>query len=215
MPIPCPPVESISIIKRSAGQSPVAAAAYQSGERLHSDYDNQQKYYPAKCGIVHAEILLPPNAPPEFQNRNTLWNSVEKIEKQKNSQLARRIVVALPREFSHEQQIELLREYCRGQFVEKGIIVRNPMNRRYNDKINAGHSVVRQFLYRSKSMQTKAILEAYPDVLTAKDIQSILHISRSNAYSLINSGELKILHIGKRKLALKAELIRWMERNSF
>lgn len=30
---------NIRIIQRSKGQSAIAAAAYQSGERLHSDYD--------------------------------------------------------------------------------------------------------------------------------------------------------------------------------
>lgn len=49
-----------------------------------------------KGGIVHTEILLPPHAPPDFLDRSTLWNSVEKIEKAKNSQLAREIEIALP-----------------------------------------------------------------------------------------------------------------------
>ena len=33
--------------------------------------------------------MLPPHAPPEFADRNTLWNSAEAQEKQWNSQLAR------------------------------------------------------------------------------------------------------------------------------
>ena len=52
--------------------------------------------YTRKHGIVHSEILLPPNAPPDFQDRGTLWNSVEQIEKACNSQLARELEVALP-----------------------------------------------------------------------------------------------------------------------
>ena len=43
-------------------QSAVAAAAYQSGEKLFCEYDQQEKHYPEKRGIVHNEILLPPNA---------------------------------------------------------------------------------------------------------------------------------------------------------
>ncbi len=92
------PHHDIKIVQRSNRQSAVAAAAYQSGERLFSEYDQKQKYYAEKRGIVHTEIMLPPHAPPEYADRNTLWNAAEAVEKQWNSQLARRIVLAIPRE---------------------------------------------------------------------------------------------------------------------
>ena len=38
----------------------------QSGEKLFCEYDQQVKHYPEKRGIVHNEILLPPNAPQEY-----------------------------------------------------------------------------------------------------------------------------------------------------
>ena len=87
--MPCPHNE-ITIVQRSQRQSAVAAAAYQSGEKLFCEYDQQVKHYPEKRGIVHNEILLPANAPPEYADRNTLWNAAEAVEKQWNSQLARR-----------------------------------------------------------------------------------------------------------------------------
>ena len=69
--MPCPHNE-ISIVQRSQQQSAVAAAAYQSGEKLFCEYDQEVKHYPEKRGIVHNEILLPANAPPEYADRNTL-----------------------------------------------------------------------------------------------------------------------------------------------
>ena len=51
---------------------------------------------PGKAAFVHAEIMLPAHAPPEFADRYTLWNSVEQIEKARDSQLAREIEAALP-----------------------------------------------------------------------------------------------------------------------
>ena len=92
--MPCPHCK-ITIIKRSNNESAVSAAAYQSGEKLFSEYDQEQKYYPYKNEVTHKEILLPPHAPPEFADRNTLWNSAEAQEKQWNSQLARRFVLAI------------------------------------------------------------------------------------------------------------------------
>lgn len=50
-----------------------------------------------------------------------MWNSVEKIEKSKNSQLAREIELAIPKELSHEQQISLVREYVNDNFVSVGM----------------------------------------------------------------------------------------------
>ena len=95
--MPCPHNE-ITIVQRSQRQSAVAAAAYQSGEKLFCEYDQQVKHYPEKRGIVHNEILLPANAPPEYADRNTLWNAAEAVEKQWNSQLARRWVLTITNE---------------------------------------------------------------------------------------------------------------------
>ena len=100
--MPCPHNE-ITIVQRSQRQSAVAAAAYQSGEKLFCEYDQQVKHYPEKRGIVHNEILLPANAPPEYADRNTLWNAAEAVEKQWNSQLARRWVLTIPREIPPDQ----------------------------------------------------------------------------------------------------------------
>jgi len=118
---PCPHFD-LKIVQRSKRQSAVAAAAYQSGERLFSEYDQKQKYYSHKSEIVHTEIMLPPHAPPEYADRNTLWNAAEAIEKQWNSQLARRLVLAIPRDIPPEQQADLIRDYCREFFVSKGMI---------------------------------------------------------------------------------------------
>ena len=104
MPIPCPHFK-ITIVKRSQGQSAVAGAAYQSGERLFSEYNQKTKFYNKKKELVHAEIMLPTHAPPGYVDRATLWNAVEAVENQWNSQLARRIVLAFPREVPKDQYL--------------------------------------------------------------------------------------------------------------
>jgi len=100
----------------------VAAAAYQSGDRLFCEYDQKTKHYRNKKEVVFSTILAPSHAPPELNDRNALWNSVEKAENRYNSQLARRVVMALPKEIPRDQQIQLVREYCEAQFVSKGMI---------------------------------------------------------------------------------------------
>ena len=110
------------IIGRSAGRSAVAAAAYRSRDKLYDQRQGMEFDYSRKHDLVHAEILLPNLAPDRWKDRELLWNEVEMAEKQKNSQLAREIELALPIELNLNQRIELVREYCRTQFVEKGMV---------------------------------------------------------------------------------------------
>ena len=111
----------IKIISRGKGKSAVAASAYRSGEKIKNEYDGIVHDFTRKGGIAHTEILLPQNAPQEFSDRGTLWNSVEKIEKSKNSQLAREIEIALPKELDREKQINLVRDYVKENFVKVGM----------------------------------------------------------------------------------------------
>ncbi len=60
-------------------------------------------------------------APPEWKDREQLWNAVEEVETSKDSRLAREFVVALPTELNRENQIELLQEFIREQFVSDGM----------------------------------------------------------------------------------------------
>lgn len=112
---------NIRIVQRSKGNSAVAGAAYQAGEKLFSEYDQQWKNHTYKKEVVYTEIMLPTNAPPEYADRATLWNSAEEVEKQWNSQLARRFVVALPREVPLEMCPQMMQEYCNEYFVSKGM----------------------------------------------------------------------------------------------
>ena len=100
----------------------MAAAAYQSGEKLHSDFTGTWEYGRELERIVHTEIMLPPNAPREYADRETLWNAVDAAEKGQNAQTARRLIIALPKELTIEQNIELIRHYCQTTFVDKGMV---------------------------------------------------------------------------------------------
>ena len=99
----------------------MAAAAYRSGEKLVNEWDGMTHDYTRKGGVVHTEIMLPAHAPPEFQDRSTLWNSVEEIEKSSTAQLAREIEVALPVELSRAEQLALVRSFVKDNFVDTGM----------------------------------------------------------------------------------------------
>lgn len=111
----------VDIEKRSAGQSAVAAAAYRTGQEIRDERTGILHDYTRKIGVVYSEIMLPYNAPSKFMDRSILWNTVEKTEPRKDAQIARKIDVALPREFDGQEQIEVMRKYVGDDFVSLGM----------------------------------------------------------------------------------------------
>lgn len=114
----------VQTIGRSAGQSPVAAAAYRAGERLHDERQGITHDYTRKTGIMHREIMVPDNAPAWAKklNRESLWNMVDKKERRKDAQTAREIRIMLPRELPPEVRLALVRDFVKKNFVDLGMI---------------------------------------------------------------------------------------------
>lgn len=52
--------------------------------------------------------------------------------------------------------------------------------------------------------------EQMPDILDARQLADALRISRAGAYNLLSSTDFPTLHIGKRKLVMKEDLIQWL-----
>ena len=109
--------------KRSGSRgSAVAGAAYQSAEKLFSEYDGRTKNYSYKQPeLVFSELVLPANAPPGYSDRAALWNAAEKAETRFDAQLSRGIIAALPKELPFDQSIRMVKEYCRENFVSRGM----------------------------------------------------------------------------------------------
>ena len=109
------------IISRGTGRSAVAAAAYMGCDVITNEYDGVTHDYTRKGGLVWEHIFLPSQAPPEWSDRATLWNAVERAEKAKDSRLARELIVALPIELPPEEWKTILTEYITEQFVSDGM----------------------------------------------------------------------------------------------
>ena len=109
------------IVSRGTGRSVVVAAAYMGCDVITNEYDGITHDYTRKGGLVWEHIFLPAQAPPEWSDRGTLWNAVEKAEKAKDSQLARELIAALPVELSAEEWKAILTEYIAEQYVSDGM----------------------------------------------------------------------------------------------
>ena len=121
----------VDIVSRSKGASVIAKAAYNARDKLKDEYYGKTHDYSKKEDLVFSKIFLPEHIPKEFSNREYLWNSVEKIEKNKNSQLARNLLFTIPRELNEKDRIKLISEFIEENFTSKGMIadcnIHNPM----------------------------------------------------------------------------------------
>ena len=115
---------SASIVKRSAGRSIIAAAAYRAGAKIEDRTTGLIHNYERKRGVAHSEIITPINTDNYewITDREQLWNAVELSEKRKDSALAREITLALPVELDRANQIALVREYVRANFTSAGMV---------------------------------------------------------------------------------------------
>jgi Ti-type conjugative transfer relaxase TraA len=125
------------MVKRAEGQSVIAGAAYRSGSKLYEESTGITHDYTHKQGVEHSEILAPTGAPEWVFDRATLWNAVEAAEKRKDAQVAREIEVGLPIELEDNEQIALVRDFVRREFISRGMVADFNVHR---DNPNNPHS---------------------------------------------------------------------------
>ena len=109
---------SVKTIKRSAGRSATAAAAYRSASVIACDREGRMHDYTAKRGVETSFILAPADAPSWAQDRAALWNAAEARETRSNSVTAREWELALPSEISDAARIDITRAFA-AQLVER------------------------------------------------------------------------------------------------
>lgn len=111
----------MDIVSRRTGRSAVQMAAYCSRDKLYSNYTGKTYDYTKRHDLIYHEVIIPDFAPDAFHRSEILWNDVEKVEKCRNSRLARVLTIALPRELSHDSQIAMVRQYVEQFFVRHGM----------------------------------------------------------------------------------------------
>lgn len=113
---------SAKTIGRTAGRSATGAAAYRAAERIEDRRTGIVHDYTRRGGVVHLEILGPSDAPAWIADRGELWNRVEDVERRKDAQLCREVLLSLPHELDDARRRELVRGFVREQFVAHGMV---------------------------------------------------------------------------------------------
>lgn len=104
---------SVSNVSRASGSKATATLSYISGRRVHDERRGETYDYGRKERVLRVGTLLPEGAPAEYADPAVLFNAVELHETGRTARPAKKIVVALPREFTPRQRVQALEEYIR------------------------------------------------------------------------------------------------------
>lgn len=112
---------SVKTIKRSAGRSATAAAAYRAGCEIVCEREGRVHDYTRKLGVEEAFILAPDDAPDWARDRQVLWNAAEARETRANSVTAREWELALPAELDVAERRLLVMGFARELVARYGV----------------------------------------------------------------------------------------------
>lgn len=124
---------TISNVSRAAGSSSCATLSYISADKVYEERTAQTYSYGREERVLEVGTLIPEYAPEKYKNPAVLFNSIENYEKAENARPAKKIEVALPREFDLERQKEVVESYIRANLTEKGYCATYAI---HNDKDN-------------------------------------------------------------------------------
>jgi len=112
---------NISNVSRATGSSSCATLSYIESEKVYDERLGETFYGFGRSERVEATgTLLPEGAPSRYQDPAVLFNELEMYEKAVNARTAKKIRVALPREFDLDQNIEVVEAYIRNNLVKNG-----------------------------------------------------------------------------------------------
>lgn len=113
----------IKTISRLRGESVEKTASYILRENIPDEYLGRTHYYAHVKDLLYSDVLIPENAPPEFQDLRTLLAAIDRAEKRYDARTGRVIRLTLPndKEFSDTERIDLARSFVKETFVSQGM----------------------------------------------------------------------------------------------
>ncbi|MFY4464963.1 MobA/MobL family protein, partial [Bifidobacterium longum subsp. longum] len=111
---------SVSNVSRAGGSKATATLSYITGKRVHDERRDETYDYGRKERVIESHTLLPEGAPAEWRDPERLFNGIETHEKGRTARPAKKIVVALPREFTPAQRVQALEGFIRENLTSDG-----------------------------------------------------------------------------------------------
>ena len=110
----------MSNVSRAHGSSSCATLSYISGKPVREERTGQTYSYGRAERVVCTGTMIPDFAPAAFSDPAQLFNSIESFEQAENARTAKKICVALPREFDLQTSRQVIEDYIQRNFVDKG-----------------------------------------------------------------------------------------------
>ena len=110
----------VSNVGKSNNKSAIAASAYRSGTKMYDAIKDKMYNYSNKKEVVYDAIMLPEYAPQKYQDRQTLWEDVQNNETASDARYCKDIMIAIPRNLTQKQRVELVNQFLFANFVSKG-----------------------------------------------------------------------------------------------
>lgn len=103
---------NISNVRRAKGSNACATLSYISGERVTCTRTGESFSYGKAERVANVSMHLPANCPAEWNEPATFFNAIENYEKAENARPAKKVIVALPKDFDLDLQKQVLANYC-------------------------------------------------------------------------------------------------------
>ncbi len=111
---------NMSNVSRQAGSSSCATLSYISGVAIHEERTGSNYQYGRAERVVCTGTIIPPGAPPEYQDPEVLFNAIENHETAANARTAKKIEIALPREFDLQTSRDVVEDYIKRNLTSCG-----------------------------------------------------------------------------------------------
>lgn len=114
---------AVEYIQRSKGGNVCRSAAYNSRGDVRCERTGERFFFAHRDPTRHSEVLLPEGADTKFLDPVVLWNDAQAMEKRRDSQEGKHLLLALPSDpgLSLDDWKVMCREFVHEHFVSKGV----------------------------------------------------------------------------------------------
>lgn len=110
-------------VSRGKGASVIAKAAYHARIKLRDERQALIHDYSAGRSVVVSEaVLLPQGAPAWMKDREKLWNAIDALEKRKDSETAKCLILTLPRDVHRNDRVRLVFAFVKENILDRGFV---------------------------------------------------------------------------------------------
>lgn len=111
----------VSNVSRAADSSSIASCSYIASRRMRDERTGEISYgYGRRERVEHVGTMLPHGAPSEYADPECLFNAIEAVERRMDARPAKKIMVALPREFDEADRIRAVEDFIAVNLAAKG-----------------------------------------------------------------------------------------------